>query len=75
MRRTGPSWKGRNQIAVRLARLIYLATSRRYVMPTREALARELGVCRRTLQRDLIACSLAGVPIRGYREQFDEVEP
>ena len=55
-----PGWKGRNEIAIRLATLIRLAVSRRWLPPIPE-LARELAVHPRTVKRDLAALEAAGV--------------
>lgn len=65
----GRRYKSRNEIAIRLARLIYMAQTRT-VLPSRRALAVEFGVCERTIMRDLEACEAARVPIP-IREERD----
>lgn len=53
---------GRLRIVARLAKLIYLCTTRSS-LPTLPKLAKELRVCERTVRRDLHAIALAGVPV------------
>jgi predicted DNA-binding transcriptional regulator YafY len=62
----GQGWKGRIAIAIRLATLIRMAQACRWLPPLRQ-LARELGVCERTVKRDLEALEAARVilPLEG----------
>lgn len=55
-----PGWKGRNEIATRLATLLRIAVRCRLLPPLRE-LARELEVHPRTVKRDLAALEAARV--------------
>lgn len=57
-----PGWKGRNEIAIRLATLMRIMASRRW-MPRLQDLARELQVHPRTVRRDLAALQAAQVPL------------
>jgi len=55
-------WKGRNEIATRIARLIQILTRQRY-MPPVTTLAQELEVGPRTVYRDLAALEAAYWPL------------
>jgi predicted DNA-binding transcriptional regulator YafY len=58
--------EGRNAIAYRLASYLRF-TTRKHYMPTLEFLARELGVCERTVRRDLEALEYYGVTFPQWR--------
>lgn len=65
--------KGRNLLAIRLVSLHQYALRQRY-MPPLDTLAREFGVCTRTIRRDLEALEAAGVLVRWASRDIDMVE-
>lgn len=61
----------RNRIIRRVTRLMVLCQSRR-VLPSVQWLSRELGVCQRTVYRDLMALHEAGYPVPPFASEMRE---
>lgn len=66
---TGPDNRGR--IVYRLARLMVLCQSYRY-LPTLDQMAGQLKANTRTIRRDLAALEYAGVPVPPRIDQYEE---